>query len=59
MPPREVLEIFGRVCLSARRRLFSPESRSLAAMRDALLPKLISGELRLKDAKKFIGKADL
>jgi type I restriction enzyme S subunit len=27
------------------------ESRSLAAMRDALLPKLIYGELRVKDAK--------
>jgi len=26
-----------------------------AALRDALLPKLISGELRVKDAEKFIG----
>jgi len=32
------------------------ESRTLAALRDALLPKLISGELRVKDAEKFIGK---
>ena len=30
------------------------ESRSLAALRDALLPKLISGELRVKDADTFM-----
>jgi type I restriction enzyme S subunit len=29
------------------------ESRSLAALRDALLPKLISGELRVKDAERL------
>ena len=32
----------------------SVEFRTLAAMRDTLLPKLISGELRVKDAEKFI-----
>ncbi len=31
------------------------ESRTLAALRDTLLPKLISGELRVKDAEKFVG----
>ncbi len=30
------------------------ESRSLAQLRDTLLPKLISGELRIKDAEKFL-----
>jgi type I restriction enzyme S subunit len=34
------------------------ESRTLAAVRDALLPKLISGELRVKDAQKFIERTD-
>ena len=29
------------------------ESRTLAALRDALLPKLISGEIRVKDAERF------
>ena len=29
------------------------ESCTLAALRDALLPKLISGELRMKDAERF------
>ncbi len=33
------------------------ESRTLAALRDTLLPKLISGEMRLKDAKSVIGTA--
>jgi type I restriction enzyme S subunit len=31
------------------------ESHILAALRDALLPKLISGELRMRDAETFIG----
>ncbi len=30
------------------------ESRTLAAIRDALLPKLLSGEIRVKDAEKFV-----
>ena len=30
------------------------ESRTLAALRDALLPKLISGELRVKDVERFL-----
>ena len=34
------------------------ESRTLATLRDALLPKLISGELRVKDADKFIPKEE-
>jgi type I restriction enzyme S subunit len=29
------------------------ESRTLAALRDALLPRLIFGELRVKDAERF------
>ena len=28
-----------------------------ATLRDTLLPKLISGELRVKDAERFIGRA--
>lgn len=30
------------------------ESRTLSALRDTLLPKLISGELRVQDAERFI-----
>lgn len=29
-------------------------NRTLATLRDALLPRLISGELRVKDAEKFL-----
>jgi type I restriction enzyme S subunit len=32
------------------------ESRTLAALRDALLSKLISGELRLENAERFVGE---
>jgi type I restriction enzyme S subunit len=31
-------------------------SRTLAALRDTLLPKLISGELRVRDTERFIGR---
>lgn len=31
------------------------QSRTLAALRDALLPKLLSGELRVKDAERVVG----
>jgi type I restriction enzyme S subunit len=33
----------------------SEESTTLAAIRDTLLPKLTSGEIRVKDAEKFEG----
>jgi len=33
------------------------QSRSLASLRDTLLPKLLSGELQIKDAKKFVEDA--
>jgi type I restriction enzyme, S subunit len=32
------------------------QSRALAALRDALLPKLISGELRVPDAERIVGR---
>jgi type I restriction enzyme S subunit len=35
------------------------ESRTLAALRDTLLPKLISGELRVKDAEAFLKERGL
>ena len=34
------------------------ESRALAQLRDTLLPKLISGELRIADAEKFMERAE-
>jgi type I restriction enzyme S subunit len=35
------------------------ESRTLAALRNTLLPKLISGELRVNDAEPYIVEATL
>ena len=49
-PPYEVVKAFDSAAESMVRRIACAlrESRSLAATRDALLPKLISGEIRLK-----------
>lgn len=46
---REALDVFERLCRPFRRRMEAllGESRTLAALRDALLPKLILGELRV------------
>jgi len=57
-PPRHVLDTFeqhvaplvGRVLASCN------ESRTLAVLRDALLPKLVSGELRVAEAERIVGK---
>jgi Restriction endonuclease S subunits len=58
-PPAPVAEMFGRLVapLFSRAREASAESRTLAALRDALLPKLISGEVRMKDTTKFVEAA--
>jgi type I restriction enzyme S subunit len=59
VPCTSLMEAFLSAVLPLRRRLVTcvRESRTLAALRDTLLPKLISGELRVKDAEKFIGRA--
>ena len=56
IPPDSVVEAFDHISKALTDRLFAAclESRTLAALRDALLPKLISGELRVKDAEKFL-----
>lgn len=56
-PIASVMQAFDRVARPRYRQVVENEreSRTLAALRDALLPKLISGELRVKDAEKFIG----
>jgi type I restriction enzyme S subunit len=45
---RQVTPLMDRIWLNLN------ESRTLAALRDTLLPKLISGDLRVKDAVRFI-----
>jgi type I restriction enzyme S subunit len=55
-PPGPLVAAFDSLASNAdnRREEMVSESRTLAALRDALLPKLISGELRVKDAEKFL-----
>jgi type I restriction enzyme S subunit len=48
---RLVAPLFGRIVSNER------EARTVAALRDALLPKLISGELRVKKAEQVVAEA--
>jgi len=56
LPPASLLGQFECIASQLARRVndASIESRTLAALRDALLPKLISGELRVKDTERFV-----
>ena len=58
VPARRVLAAFNDLAEAARRRQeeMSDESRTLAALRDALLPNLTSGELRVRGATRFNGR---
>ncbi|MBL0349516.1 MAG: restriction endonuclease subunit S [Elusimicrobia bacterium] len=58
LPPPNIADQFNRICQPWYDSIVTKkkESRTLADLRDALLPKLISGELRLKDAEKYIGR---
>jgi type I restriction enzyme S subunit len=59
VPSTPVVEQFLHAILPLRQRLAASvrESRILAALRDTLLPKLISGELRVQDTERFIRRA--
>ncbi len=59
VPPQQALEMFLQYVLPLRKRLAAnvEQIAILASIRDALLPKLISGEIRVKDAEKFVEKA--
>ena len=58
IPQREVAEAFTKQFKPIIDRIHQgiQESRTLAALRDALLPKLISGELRVPDAERIVGR---
>jgi len=59
LPPRDALHRFERTSEPLFRQILAKEyeSESLAAIRDALLPKLLCGELRVKDAERFVVEA--
>jgi type I restriction enzyme S subunit len=58
-PPPEVNAAFRQTAepLFTKLRANHDENGVLAALRDALLPKLISGELRVPDAERIVGRA--
>ncbi|GIW12565.1 MAG: type I restriction system specificity protein [Tepidiforma sp.] len=55
-PPREAVSAFETMLspIDSRIEVTERESVTLAALRDVLLPRLISGELRVKDAERFV-----
>lgn len=56
LPPENILSAFLDFVLPLRKQIIHNvrESRTLAALRDTLLPKLLSGELRVKAAEKLV-----
>jgi len=58
---KEIAEVFGKMVSGFQTaiKVKDEESSTLAAIRDALLPKLISGEIRLKDAERFLEERGL
>jgi type I restriction enzyme S subunit len=56
IPPMKLIAAFERIATLSlkRQKLNDDQSVTLAALRDTLLPKLISGELRIYDAKRMI-----
>ena len=58
-PTEQVMRAFDCQARSMYSRLVrnERESRTLAALRDALLPKLLSGELRVRDAARQVEAA--
>jgi type I restriction enzyme, S subunit len=59
LPPLAVAEAFTEQIQPAIERILASiyESRTLAALRDTLLPKLISGAVRVGDVERFVGAA--
>ena len=59
IPPQATLAKFERVCdcLLAKTESNLKENHTLAQLRDTLLPKLISGELRVPEAERTLEKA--
>ena len=57
VPPRDLVGAFTdwAKLVGKRAEALRAESRTLTALRDTLLPKLISGELRVREAERFVG----
>lgn len=59
LPPPEVREAFDTLCLPMLHSVVSArqQSATLANLRDTLLPRLLSGDLRVRDAEALAGAA--
>ena len=59
IPPPIVTNDFDKYTEPLMNKVYAndKESRTLASIRDSLLPKLLSGEIRVKDAERFMEKA--
>jgi type I restriction enzyme S subunit len=58
LPPKEIVGRFGHLFKPIQQRLekMHDEDISLAALRDTLLPKLISGELQVQEVDRIVGR---
>lgn len=56
LPPKEIAQAFDDIVKTLMDKLLVNlfESRTLASIRDTLLPKLLSGEIRVKEAEKVL-----
>lgn len=59
VPTAELLRVFSAKANSLLKKMSSNENLTLAKLRDTLLPKLISGEIRVEDAERFFEKVGL
>jgi len=59
VPTKSIIEAFDDLTrpLINRVQLNDQQSQTLATLRDLLLPKLMSGEIRVRDAEKLVGEA--
>jgi type I restriction enzyme S subunit len=57
LPPVPVVDWYHDFVRPIWQELHAGKNRTLAALRDSLLPRLVSGELRVKDAESFVGSA--
>ena len=56
LPPMALIDVFERIANGSlqRQKYSSQQSKTLVSLRDTLLPKLISGEFRVKDAERTV-----
>ncbi len=59
IPPKPIADQFAKLFWECRRIDLVRQTQTIAALRDALLPKLISGELRIEDAERFLHERGL